>query len=184
MSAIIGKRWFASFFARARRDVQLLYVPLFWIQAADDIQGLGAQPKEEQAKVLKALLRHWNIHDTAHLHTLLPAYPGQRVRLTEKISADHRLVQEAEGTVVHVVLDPEECVDAVSGEVAFKYCPLGIWVCFDDCKEAPLASQLCDKIDASARESLWRLNSSGPHLAEGLTVKLSRCTSAWHLFQQ
>ena len=73
MSAIIGKRWFASFFARARREAQLLSIPLFWSQDADDIQGLGAQPKEEQAKVLKALLRHWNIHDTANLHTLLPA---------------------------------------------------------------------------------------------------------------
>ena len=65
------------------------------------------------------------------LHTL-----GQRVRLTEKISADHRLVQEAEGTVVHIVLDPEECVEAENGEVALKHCPQGIWVCFDDCKEA------------------------------------------------
>ena len=125
------------FFARARREAQLLSVPLLWIQAAGDIQGLGAQPKEEQAKVLTALLRHWNVHGTAHLHTLLPAYVGQCVCLTDNISADHRLVQEAEGTVVHVVLDPEECVDAVSGEVALTYCPLGIWVCFDDCKEAP-----------------------------------------------
>ena len=63
---------------------------------------------------------------------------GQRVRLTEKISAGHRLVQEAEGTVVHIVLDPEECDEAVSGEVALKYCPLGIWVCFGDCKDAPI----------------------------------------------
>ena len=95
------------------------------------------------------------------LHTLLPAYVGERVCLAEKISADHRLVQEAEGTVVHIVPDPEECIEAVRGEVALKYCPLGIWVCFDDCKETPLASQLSSKIDARAREALWRLNSSG-----------------------
>ena len=160
-SAIIGKRWFASFFARARREAQLLGVPLFWIQAADDISGLGALSKEERAKVMKLLLRRWNVHDTGHLRTLLPAYVGERVRLTEKISADHRLVQEAEGTVVHIVPDPEECIEAVRGEVALKYCPLGIWVCFDDCKETPLASQLSSKIDARAREALWRLNSSG-----------------------
>ena len=58
--------------------------------------------------MLKAPLRHWNIHDTAHLHTLLPLYVGQQVRLTEKVSANHRLVQEAEGTVVQIVLDPLE----------------------------------------------------------------------------
>ena len=95
VSAIIGKTAVRFFFARARREAQFLSVPLLWIQDADDINGLGAQPKEEQAQVLRALLRHWNIHDTAHLHTLLPAYVGQRVRLTEKISADHRLVQES-----------------------------------------------------------------------------------------
>ena len=72
------------FFARARREAQWFSVPLLWIQAADDIKGLDAQPKEEQEKVLKALLRTWNVHDTAHLHTLWPAYPGQRVRLLEK----------------------------------------------------------------------------------------------------
>ena len=94
------------------------------------------------------------------------------MRLTEKISADHRLVQEAEGTVVHIVLDSEECDDAVSGEVALKYCPQGIWVCFDDCKETPLASQLCDKIDASAREALWRLNSSSPTSSRGPDSKV------------
>ena len=70
-------------------------------------------------------------------------------------------MQEAEGAVVHIVPDPEECIEAVRGEVALKYCPLGIWVCFDDCKETPLASQLSSKIDARAREALWRLNSSG-----------------------
>lgn len=150
------------FFARARREARLLSVPLFWIQAADDIKGFDAQPKEEQEKVLKALLRNWNIHDTAHLHTLLPAYPGQRVRLTEKISADHRLVQEAEGTVVQIVLDVQEIIDVSRGEVALQYCPQGIWVCFDDCKVAPLAGRLSDKIDPSARDALCRLNASNP----------------------
>ena len=121
---------------------------------------------------MTALLRHWNIHETGHLHTLLPAYVGQRVRLTEKISADHRLVQEAEGTVVHIVLDPEECLEAESGEVALKYCPVGIWVCFDDCNEVPLASHLVDKIEPSAREALWRLNSPDPTSSKGPDSKV------------
>ena len=153
------------FFARARRDARLLSVPLLWIQAADDIKGLGAQPKKDQELILKALLRHWNIHDTAHLHTLLPAYPGQRVRLTEKISADHRLPQESEGTVVQIVFDPEEKLDPARGEVALEYCPRGIWVCSDDCSVIPLASKLLDKVDVSAREAVWRLNASNPDIA-------------------
>ena len=145
------------FFARARREAQWFSVPLLWIQAADDIKGLDAQPKEEQEKVLKALLRTWNVHDTAHLHTLWPAYPGQRVRLLEKISADHRVVQESEGTVIAIVPDPAEVQDLTTGEVALQYCPQGVWVCFDDCKAAPLTGKLEGKINASAREALWRL---------------------------
>ena len=124
-----------------------------------------AQGRASQS--LESALRHWNIHDTAHLHTLLPAYVGQRVRLTEQISAEHRLVQEAEGTVVHIVLDPQECVEVVSGEVALTYCPIGFWVCFDDCKTTPLADQLCNKIDVSAREALWRLTSLSPTSSRG-----------------
>ena len=115
-------------FARAHRESQLLSVPLFCIQAADDINGLGALPQEEQARVLKALLRHWSVHDAAYLHTLMPAYTGERVRLTKEISADHHLGQDAEGTVINIVLDPQECADAVRGEVPLKYCPVGIWV--------------------------------------------------------
>ena len=60
------------FFARARREAALLKVPLYWCQAADDIKGLDAHTPQERTSVLKALVRQWNIHDTAHLHTLLP----------------------------------------------------------------------------------------------------------------
>ena len=85
------------FYGRARREAQLFAVPLLWCQAADDIKGLDAQSSSEKAKIVKALMRQWNIHDTAHLHTLLLLYSGQRVRLTEKISPEHRIVQETEG---------------------------------------------------------------------------------------
>ena len=96
------------------------------------------------------------MHGAAHLHTLWPAYPGLRVRLL-KISSDHRAAQESEGTVVAVVPDPAEVQDLTTGEVALQYCPLGVWVCFDDCKVAPLAGKLESKIDPSAREALRRL---------------------------
>ena len=58
------------FYARARREAQLFGVPLLWCQAADDIKGLDAQSANEKAKMVKGLMRQWNIHDTAHLHTL------------------------------------------------------------------------------------------------------------------
>ena len=56
-----------------------------------------------------------------------------------------------------VVPDPAEVQDLTTGEVALQYCPQGVWVCFDDCKVAPLAGKLESKIDLSAREALWRL---------------------------
>ena len=142
------------FYARARREAQLFAVPLLWCQAADDIKGLDAQSSSEKAKIVKALMRHWNIHDTAHLHTLLPLYSGQRVRLTEKISPEHRIVQETEGTLIFVVPDPAERELPRTGEVAMAYCPLGAWVCIDDCNTAPLAGELEGKVDSTAREAL------------------------------
>ena len=116
------------FYARARREAQLFGVPLLWCQAADDIKGLDAQSANEQAKMVKALMRQWNIHDTAHLRTLLPLYSGQRVRLTEKLSPDHRIVQETEGTVIFVVPDPAETQLPREGEYAMQCCPVGAWV--------------------------------------------------------
>ena len=127
------------FYARARREAQLFAVPLLWCQAADDIKGLDVQSSGEKAKIVKALMRHWNIHDTAHLHTLLPLYSGQRVRLTEKMSPEHRIVQETEGTLISVVPDPAKRELPSTGEVAMAYCALGAWVCIDDCNTAPLA---------------------------------------------
>ena len=116
-------------------------------------------------KLLRSLLRQWNIHDTAHLHTLLPVYVGQRVRLTEKLSAEHRFVQEAEGTLICVVTDPEESQDLTQGEVALRYCPQGCWVCFDDCKVAPLADKLSDKVHPSTFDALRRLAALRPGIA-------------------
>ncbi len=111
------------------------------------------------------LLRHWNIHDTAHLHTLLPMYPGERVRLSEKVAADHRFVQESEGIMLSVVHDPLESQDLSQRSVSLQYCPQGAWVCFDDCKVAPLAGMLESKVQPAAREALWRLTGLDPAAA-------------------
>ena len=63
------------------------------------------------------LLQHWNIHDTGHLHTLLPLYPGQQVRLTEKLSGEHDLFQDTEGTVLHIIPDSAENQDITKRNV-------------------------------------------------------------------
>ncbi len=113
------------FFARARREAALYNVLLFWCQAADDIEGLDAHTAEDQKNVLKALVRHWNIHDTAHLHTLLPSDPGQRARLTEKLAPHHFCVQESEGTVICTIPDPDENQDLTQRNAPLQYCTLG-----------------------------------------------------------
>ena len=95
----------------------------------------------------------------------VPLYVGQRVRLAEKLFAEHRFVQEAEGTLICVVTDPEESQDLTQGEAALRYCPQGCWVCFDDCKAAPLAEKLADKVHPSALDALRRLAALRPGIA-------------------
>ena len=145
------------FFARARRESHLLSVPLFWCQAADDIKGLEALSEKDRKDVLKGLLRTWNIHETGHLHTMLPLYPGARVRLTEKLSAYDWVVQDSEGIVLAIAPDPADDQDMTLPSVTLTHCPLGAWVCMDSCRTTPLADNLADKIDHSALEALWRL---------------------------
>ena len=107
--------------------------------------------------MLKGLLRTWNIHETAHLLTMLPIYPGARVRLTEKLSAYDWVVQDSEGIVLAIAPDPAEDQDMTLPSVTLTHCPLGAWVCMDSCRTTPLADNLADKIDHSALEALWRL---------------------------
>ena len=130
------------FYARATREASRLGVPLYWCQAADDVKGLASQPENTRKLVMRGLVRTWNIHYTAKLHTLLPLYVGQRVRLTEKLSADDMLVQEAEGTVVDVVLDPADGHAPTRHSQLLSHAPLGAWVRFDKCVTAPLSDHL------------------------------------------
>ena len=74
-------------------------------------------------------------------------------------------MQEAEGALICVVTDPEESQDLTQGEVALRYCPQGCWVCFDDCKAAPLAEKLADKVHPSALDALRRLAALRPGIA-------------------
>ena len=91
------------------------------------------------------------------------------------------MVQESEGTVIIVVPDPAEVQDLTTGEVALQYCPQGVWVCFDDCKVAPLAGKLESKIDPSAREALWRLIALHPSSTKGPADCGAMCPAIIHI---
>ena len=83
------------------------------------------------------------------------------------------MAQESEGTVIIVVPDPAEVQDLATGEVALQYCPQGVWVCFDDCKVAPLAGELESKINSSACEALRRLIALRPSSTKGPDDKIN-----------
>ena len=51
------------------------------------------------------------MHDAAHLHTLLPAYPGPRVRLSEHIIK--WFIKKPRGRTVSIFIDAEKAFDTV-----------------------------------------------------------------------
>ena len=159
------------FYCRAKRDARRLRVPLCWCQAADDVKGLAQpgpkQPKKQQhqiereKQVRRALFRSYDCNETAHLMTLLPAHVGTRVRLAEKVLPQHGLVQEAEGTIVDIVPDPQESLSSADTEVLLKYAPRGFWVLFDKCSNAPLANAVKDLLPKAFDEAPWTHTHAG-----------------------
>ncbi len=112
------------FYCRAKRDARRLRVPLHWCQAAGDTKGLAqvrhtnpGNKADFEKQVRRSLFRSYNYNETAHLMILLPAHIGMRVRLTEKLSPEHSLVQEAEGTIVDIVPDPQEDPNDIGEEI-------------------------------------------------------------------
>ena len=75
---------------------------LLYVQAVD--RPHHAVTKDEHVQMLQVP----NINNTGHLMGLCPLYVGMRVRLTVKLSAKHRIVQDAAGEVVGVKFHPRE----------------------------------------------------------------------------
>ena len=142
-------------YIRAPRDAREMRVPLYWCQASDDIKGLAHQAAQIRDKVVKGLRKCYNYNETAHLQSILPLHTGQRVRLTEKASPADDLVQEAEGTVIHVVCDPQESAKLQEQQLVLQYVPLGAWVLMDKCTSAPLSAQSRALFDADFDKSIW-----------------------------
>ena len=129
-------RWIAT---RARRDARVLQVPLVFLQSADECSTLD---REAAARLLTVA----NIHHTGHMHGVLLAHVGMRVRLTAKFNATLGLVQEQKATIVDFIFHD---VDAEAYRAARPGCvfrpkmlPAAIVLKVDGFKECPVASGL------------------------------------------
>jgi hypothetical protein len=140
---------------RARRDAAALRTPLFLLQAADT-----ASPPLTRDLAAK-LLNHYNPHETGHIHGMFPVHLGMRVRLLVAIDKTKGLVQEAEGVVVHVAVNPKDQarVDDAFADVAgqrgvyLEHVPLGVWVRMDKYTGSPFKKEL-QEVDGDLTPSL------------------------------
>ena len=137
---------------RARRDAQRANTAVHFSQARDDvIPSLHHLPHEQQHHLYEKFLMRTNIHFTGKYHGVLPFHLGMKVRITQKLSPSHGLVQESEGVIVHIVHDVEEEVflqepvaaAACVGENATvcEKVPLGVWLRMDEMENHPLLKE-------------------------------------------
>ena len=110
-----------------------------FLQSADECSTLD---REAAARLLTVA----NIHHTGHMHGVLLAHVGMRVRLTAKFNATLGLVQEQKATIVDFIFHD---VDAAAYRAARPGCvfrpkmlPAAIVLKVDDFKECPVASDL------------------------------------------
>ena len=127
---------------RATRDAKHLDVPLIFCRACDKRpahQRWGSKSQTER-NLVHQLLTTPNIHNTGHLHGILPLHEGMRIRLTTKLSADDGLVNERTGTVMKIDLRESDAakVPGHFSRIQLDYMPYGVWVFFDKFHSAPL----------------------------------------------
>ena len=107
---------------RAKRDALSLGVPLVFLQAVDQCNSI-----DEQAAL--RLLNVPNMHNTGHIHGVLPCHIGMRVRFAVKINSELGLVQEQKGTIVDFLfkdVDRERYTHCKPGELFRpRYQPAG-----------------------------------------------------------
>lgn len=141
---------------RARQDAAILRKPLYLLQAADT--STPVLTRDLAAKLMNA----YNPQETGHMHGLFSLHEGMRVRLMVALDKDRGLVREAEGVVVHVVINPldQPLVDHAVGalgakkpDIYLKHVPLGVWVRMDKYNEAPFQQKL-QKVDAGLLPSV------------------------------
>jgi hypothetical protein len=134
-------RWISQ---RSRRDARELGVPLVFLQAADECNTIDRDAAQR-------LLNVPNMHNTGHIHGVLPAHVGMRVRFTSKVNSQLGLVQEQRATIVDFLFKDEDRVryNACRAGELFRprYLPAGIWLEVDDFTESPIRDDILPLLD-------------------------------------
>ena len=128
-------RWIPQ---RARRDARALGVPLVFLQAADECNTIDRSAAQR-------LLNVPNIHKTGHMHGVLPAHIGMRVRFTIKLNSSLGFVQEQKATIVGFLFNEEDqarCAASPPGALFRpRHLPAGIWLQVDDFVDSPICEE-------------------------------------------
>ena len=164
-----------SMVERSVRDAQELDVPLYFSQACDKIAGCPSAFKgadQEHLRKHREILLETNVHNTAHLHGILPVHVGMKMRLLSRLSAADGLVNERQCTVVKIVPHEDEfdqdCpMPTHFKRVHLKYMLRGIWVSFDDFEDAPLAKEMLSYVNC-AEQSDEKAEEEAKDFAGGL----------------
>ena len=92
------------------------------------------------------LLNVPNPHMTGHIHGVLPAHVGMRVRLTVKLNSTHGLVQEQRATIVSFLFHDEDHARyqaCAAGDIFRpRFQPAGVWLQVDDLVASPIAEEV------------------------------------------
>ena len=89
-----------------------------------------------------------NPKNTGGMHGMLPVHVGMRIRLLEALDFKNGLVKDAEGQIVHIVVDPQDQDDIDKAErdgekrIYMKHLPLRFWVRMEKYSGAPFADDL------------------------------------------
>ena len=136
-------RWIPQ---RARRDARALGLPLVFMQAADECNTIDKSAAQR-------LLNVANIHTTGHMHGVLPAHVGMRVRFTVKLNSTMGLVQEQKATIVGFLFKNEDTsrYNACGPGELFRprYQPAGIWLQVDDFSSSPVSVETTPFVDGA-----------------------------------
>jgi hypothetical protein len=129
-------RWMSR---RSQRDAAGAGVPLVFLQAVDECNTIDREGAMR-------LLNVPNLHNTGHIHGVLPAHIGMRVRFTVKVNSRLGLVQEQRATIVAFAFKDEDSqryqVCRAGDVFRPKFLPAGVWLLVDDFTESPIADDM------------------------------------------
>ena len=166
-------RWISH---RSRRDARELGLPLVFLQAVDECNTIDRGAAHR-------LLNIPNMHSTGHIHGVLPAHVGMRVRIAVKVNSTLGLVQEQRATIVDFVFKEEdrERYNRAGPGTIFRptYLPAGIWLQVDDFCDFPLHEELLPFLDDGAKE-----RAKGLHLYSPIETEFTWRSSETHTIKR